>query len=374
MLYPIAHVLVDCCEQERDAEFLEHAISALSLVLQSCEINFCAYQCMNELVEICVQISHDLQATDHPMQLVWVSAGGLAPLEEDGALAVLALYDTMRERTSASLRSIIVHPEADSDLVLSWSSILDAESLPVEQITENAPLFANDMWRVGWLDMEEFTFQVYSHLSDHICPLLTGRIIGTIDGLSVEPYKETLRILMYKYFAKLIFHRQGDMCSFEQRTMLLSINDRLFFGYPSNMPSSYHLQMLSDCFADSILKRAVPYKAMTGKRRSSTDSQISIISRSQLSQPASLQCTPPEDHNEPKKSIKDKNKAALKKLLLLALRKAGISRSSKEFTSTWKHLYCGCVFSLRKELDRMPIDQTTLISVIQSNMRTFNIK
>lgn len=61
------------------------------------------------------------------------------------------------------------------------------------------------------------------------------------------------------------------------------------------------------------------------------------------SQPASSQ---PSNQQH----CKSRNKAALKKLILLSLRHLGIDKSHGEFGSIWKQLYCGCLFALVRSL------------------------
>ena len=53
-----------------------------------------------------------------------------------------------------------------------------------------------------------------------------------------------------------------------------------------------------------------------------------------------------EENSMDETSIKSNNKLKLKKLILLSLRGIGIKKSDKQFMNTWKHLYCGCIFSL----------------------------
>jgi hypothetical protein len=71
--------------------------------------------------------------------------------------------------------------------------------------------------------------------------------------------------------------------------------------------------------------------------------------------------------------LKEKNKQTLKKLLLLSLRHVGIEKSHSEFMSIWKHLYCGCLFALRKELTNGNIDQATMLAVIKNNINFLNV-
>lgn len=73
-------------------------------------------------------------------------------------------------------------------------------------------------------------------------------------------------------------------------------------------------------------------------------------------------------------SLKMHNKNMLKKLMLLSLRHVGIDKHHEEFASIWKHLYCACLFALRKELAAVRIQQNELFAVIRSNMNFLNIK
>lgn len=73
-------------------------------------------------------------------------------------------------------------------------------------------------------------------------------------------------------------------------------------------------------------------------------------------------------------SLKMHNKNMLKKLMLLSLRHVGIDKNHEEFASIWKHLYCACLFALRKELAAVRIQQNELFAVIRSNMNFLNIK
>jgi hypothetical protein len=79
------------------------------------------------------------------------------------------------------------------------------------------------------------------------------------------------------------------------------------------------------------------------------------------------------DVDRGKDEIKAKNKEMLKKLLLLSLRHVGIDKNSPDFISTWKHLYCGCLFALRKDLAHEIVDQGTMLSVIKNNINFLNI-
>lgn len=79
------------------------------------------------------------------------------------------------------------------------------------------------------------------------------------------------------------------------------------------------------------------------------------------------------DFDRGKDEVKAKNKEMLKKLLLLSLRHVGIDKNSPDFISTWKHLYCGCLFALRKDLAHEIVDQGTMLSVIKNNINFLNI-
>lgn len=138
------------------------------------------------------------------------------------------------------------------------------------------------------------------------------------------------------------------------------MNVHLFVVEPTESPKAFRMRLVIQELREGLLKH------IKGKRHTSTDSIAST--------PSLNGSSPALSREEQRRSIKEKNKASLKKLLLLSLRRAGINNSSKEFSSTWKSLYCACVFSLRKELDTIVIDQSCLISIIQVNMRTFNIK
>lgn len=41
--------------------------------------------------------------------------------------------------------------------------------------------------------------------------------------------------------------------------------------------------------------------------------------------------------------------------------------------SIWKHLYCGCLFALRKELSIERVDQAAMLAVIKNNINFLNI-
>lgn len=150
------------------------------------------------------------------------------------------------------------------------------------------------------------------------------------------------------------------MSFLEGQNIILKAGSCLYFLEPVNGGSGVLIPVI-ECFQGCLMKRLLPL--------SSNKTRNAVAQKDDKSPPSQS-----FDKKDDVKSVKEQNKAALKKLLLLSLRKAGISTSSKEFNSTWKHLYCGCIFALRKELDRVKIDQSTLISIIQANMRTFNIK
>lgn len=63
----------------------------------------------------------------------------------------------------------------------------------------------------------------------------------------------------------------------------------------------------------------------------------------------------------------------MKKLILLSLRGMGIKKTDKQFLDIWKHLYCGCLFSLRKELSQEDIDQGVLLKTIKDNIKFLNL-
>lgn len=72
-------------------------------------------------------------------------------------------------------------------------------------------------------------------------------------------------------------------------------------------------------------------------------------------------------------NIEMDNKAALKRLLHLSLRQMGIERGChQEFDTIWQHLYNGCLFSFRKEISNVPIEQQTILKVIRSNLNFLN--
>lgn len=72
-------------------------------------------------------------------------------------------------------------------------------------------------------------------------------------------------------------------------------------------------------------------------------------------------------------ALREENKTNLKKLLLLSLRHVGVDKNHPEFMSIWKHLYCGCLFALRRDLAHDRISQSTMLSVIKTNMNFLNV-
>lgn len=73
-------------------------------------------------------------------------------------------------------------------------------------------------------------------------------------------------------------------------------------------------------------------------------------------------------------TVRDANKAKLKRLLLLSLRHIGITKSRKDFNSIWKHLYTACVFALRQDLGGREVEQDQMLAVIKNNMTFLNVK
>lgn len=73
-------------------------------------------------------------------------------------------------------------------------------------------------------------------------------------------------------------------------------------------------------------------------------------------------------------TTKAENKTMLKKLMLLSLRHVGVDKHHHEFPSIWKHLYCGSLFALRRELGTQRVSQGDMLSIIRSNMNFLNIK
>lgn len=51
----------------------------------------------------------------------------------------------------------------------------------------------------------------------------------------------------------------------------------------------------------------------------------------------------------------------------------GIKKGDKQFLDIWKHLYCGCLFSLRKELNSGDIEQAFLLKTIKENVKFLNL-
>ena len=51
----------------------------------------------------------------------------------------------------------------------------------------------------------------------------------------------------------------------------------------------------------------------------------------------------------------------------------GIKKSDKQFLDIWKHLYCGCLFSLRKELSNGDIEHAVLLNTIRENIKFLNL-
>lgn len=105
----------------------------------------------------------------------------------------------------------------------------------------------------------------------------------------------------------------------------------------------------------------------------------SVASSDQLdSKPTTLA---PKDPVGPAKYLDD-NKTRLKKLIMLAMRRAGMHvskkarRSAKEeedFKLTYKQLYCGCLFALRKELHHVRVPSEALLGVVQNNMKAMGL-
>lgn len=105
-----------------------------------------------------------------------------------------------------------------------------------------------------------------------------------------------------------------------------------------------------------------------------TDTTISLsgwtASQPQPSRSSSIPASPAATTND---QVKDRNKQTLKKLLLLSLRHVGVEKGHPEFMSIWKHLYCGCLFALRRDLAAVPIEQSTMLAVIKNNINFLNI-
>lgn len=73
-------------------------------------------------------------------------------------------------------------------------------------------------------------------------------------------------------------------------------------------------------------------------------------------------------------TVRDVNKAKLKRLLLLSLRHVGITKNQKDFNTIWKHLYTACVFALRQDLSGREVEQEQMLAVIKNNMTFLNVK
>ena len=135
----------------------------------------------------------------------------------------------------------------------------------------------------------------------------------------------------------------------------------LFLKYVARRPetqSSLASRRISDSQALPAAKR------ISDSQASLADASISLGNWTPSQEPTASPAT----------DIKGANKGTLKKLMLLSLRHVGVDKHHREFASIWKHLYCGCLFALRKDLGMVGISQKEMLTVIRSNMNLLNIK
>jgi hypothetical protein len=140
----------------------------------------------------------------------------------------------------------------------------------------------------------------------------------------------------------------------------------------------YNVIIIEPAFTELFLK----YEAKRLETTQPSQPPSQLIAKRPVDSQASLadtsislgDWTPSQDLPCPVTDIKVINKGTLKKLMLLSLRHVGVDKHHREFASIWKHLYCGCLFALRKDLSSVRIGQQEMLVVIRSNMNFLNIK
>lgn len=162
---------------------------------------------------------------------------------------------------------------------------------------------------------------------------------------------------------------------FEGKTVVLELDGSLLIVEPCEHRGTVLLKRVPDTLKESVQKKMLAIKKCTLPRGPSVGEAATLSSTAQVV--TTLEQLAPHVKKTPahaaEGSVRDRNKAALKKLLLLALRRVGLSTLSPDFSPTWKQMYCASVFALRKELDKAVLGQAEIINVIQSNMKAFNI-
>lgn len=345
--HPVAYILLDCGSLPLD--YLNHVFTLLTDLLVDSEIDCREYRDDSELSQCCVNIAHNLApSSPHPLQLFWVTDGCPDLATSESSIAVLYLQAIMRQSSRASCRSFIVSREGGgSNNNQMCSLLLGAPIVSPSQLSSTVP---TDYWLSGYVAVDDRDLEILCRPAVRLSlpPDPVFVLLGTVpDGSSsLVPYLES------DFEAAL----QGDMTDLEQRPAVLECQHLLYLIDPLDHSNCWRMRRFEHCYRNCVLSK------LQSRKSASVDHQDDELTPP--SQPSGSQCQP---------SIRDTNKAALKKCLLMALRRAGIPRSSPDFAAAWKHVYCGCVFSLRKKLDRVLIDSNALISIVQSTMRSCNI-
>lgn len=187
--YPISHVLLDCQQAEQHTALLEHTVSRIQCLLEECELNFCTYQSKSELITKCIGITTEMcnsNRRSHPYQLIWiVDDSDAISLEDDSAVAILALFEAMRESSRFIYRSIIVHLNGLSNDAMAWPLLLDASLFHVDSIDE----IQGCSWNIGSLHINSVRLNVHSDRPCNKLPIGQCCLLGVVaDRTCIEPF------------------------------------------------------------------------------------------------------------------------------------------------------------------------------------------
>lgn len=178
--------------------------------------------------------------------------------------------------------------------------------------------------------------------------------------LSIGSYEVTLKSIPSCYFSPIILEGFGSSETLRLTFSMEPVELYMIGG-----------KLIEPAFTALFLKHCIepirPPPSQPIQSQQSAPSQATLLDSSiTLTSWTPTPSTHPIDH-------KASNKNNLKKLMLLSLRHVGVDKNHGEFPSIWKHLYCGCLFALRRELGREHIEQAAMLAVIRSNMNFLNI-
>lgn len=201
-IFPIAYILLDCCHQERDEEFLHMSLHSIKEYMANCELNFFAYKSPMDLTTTCLKIIQSLSGiAASPVQFVWVSYIDFVNLGDDAALSILSLHSALSMYSTAQFRSILLRGVDENDVSFQWSLMLNAVSI---NFVEAHTAMIGSEWLVGCLECDGHEFSIYSdpfsslpRLSYELCDIL-----GCIEKSTADPFLDSQHVTLYFFCVK----------------------------------------------------------------------------------------------------------------------------------------------------------------------------